>query len=1050
MFRHIAAVSSLLVFTVSVLAQAPLTINGIVDRATYTDTVSFSVPVVPGYSYAVTLDGARVPAVVPNVVNKVDYHEVTVWRTNMANGTLANGTVRFIVQASTRGSPEKGLIVWTPYPPVPSAASEFAGAQLHIIVPRDYPLGLDIPVAAWVDDSNDHIVRGNGSISAPGFETAAFRLVRGHGSGFLPAQTAAGALDYLATIASLTCSNRINLETGTSWITASGTLAADTTWPTDSRIALAADLTIPAGVTLTIGAGSIVKINPLVDIINSGTLIINGTLAQPVVLTPITRPAPERNTGAWGGIIMRGGRLVANGAILTGGGGATSFDFSPGSSHRSEQALLLVHSGSNASLTNCFLLNQAGQMMNGYNSDITLDHCLLQRAITSGESVGGTIIINHSAIIEFPSIDGVYNAAIADADYDAIYFTTGTHILKDSLIGFSKDDAIDSGSGGAGTVLVTNCWIESALHEALAWSGGGRQTWTYDSVNVNCGQGIEAGWTEGSADRSPDCFAERLLTTANSVGARFGDNYDWTYYGRLRMTNSLILHNYRDVYAKTWNTSGSSWNTNQWIDRLAQMDLRGNYFTTADSRFPANFTWDALADAARIAPFMTTPTNAPVGVGFAVWATSLAMSTILDGVPVRLSSFTAHPVSVDYTFSSAAGTLSAGKLNFAPGETLKRVFPAGFSLQDLSEIHVTLSNAEGGEITGFSDVVFMGTTAAPVASLAVATQQLPMERLGEGIPVRLSTPAAHTVSVPYRFTGSGDIELSAGTLAFDPGETLKWIDPPSAASTQYGILRFDVSGVSGASFTGPSTLMFVATDLAEQPAPTTLISRGAVWRYLDDGSNQGTAWRSPTFQDAAWAAGRAQLGFGDFDENTPINPTNRVTGTTNITFYFRSSFVATNETNFRDLSMWLLRDDGGVVYLNGNEVFRSTNMPLGTILFNTFANNTGENSIDTATLSSTNLTTGTNVAAVEIHQQALTSSDVSFDFELVANPVPAATPTQHLQAGVFQGGLTLGWGDSAYVLEQANAVTGAWSQVTSPSPITVSPTNAQMFFRLRR
>src|SRR5262245_44840870 len=128
--------------------------------------------------------------------------------------------------------------------------------------------------------------------------------------------------------------------------------------------------------------------------------------------TPTSRPAPERNTGAWGGILMRnGGKLVANGAILTGAGGATAFDFSPGSSHRSEQPLLLAHNGATVALTNCFLLNQAGQIANAYNSDITYDHCLLQRAITAGESVGGTIIISHSALIEFPSVDNVYNAA---------------------------------------------------------------------------------------------------------------------------------------------------------------------------------------------------------------------------------------------------------------------------------------------------------------------------------------------------------------------------------------------------------------------------------------------------------------------------------------------------------------------------------------------------------------------------------------------------------------------------------------------------------------
>src|SRR5439155_913020 len=49
------------------------------------------------------------------------------------------------------------------------------------------------------------------------------------------------------------------------------------------------------------------------------------------------------------------------------------------------------------------------------------------------------------------------------------------------------------------------------------------------------------------------------------------------------------------------------------------------------------------------------------------------------------------------------------------------------------------------------------------------------------------------------------------------------------------------------------------------PPPTTLIPVGSTWRYLDNGSNQGTAWRSVSFDDSAWKSGAAQLGYGDGD-----------------------------------------------------------------------------------------------------------------------------------------------------------------------------------------
>ena len=417
------------------------------------------------------------------------------------------------------------------------------------------------------------------------------------------------------------------------------------------------------------------KLNPLVNITNTGQVLINGTIERPVVFTSTNVVWPEKNAGAWGGFLMRGSsaELIANGAIFAGGGGAASFNFSPGSSHKPQQAVLLVHSGAKACLTNCAIINTAGQVHNGYASDITYDHCLAQRAITGGECAGGgTVLINHSAFIEFPVEDGVVDASIADGDYDALYFTEGTHLVLNSLVGFAKDDALDSGSGGAGTMLVTNCWIESALHEANAWSGGGRQCWTYDSVLMNCGQGFENGYSSGA--NSPLCNAERILSTANSVGLRVGDNYNWSYTGFLQVTNSLVLYNYRDLFLKTWNSpSGSSWDTNSWVDRVGQCHFGTNLITTSDARFPSNLLYDPARDGGRLEHWMGTPASAPVGIGLAIRTNRLSLAQLTNGIPVRLSSFTTNFVSVDYVLLGTNGPVASGILQFAPGETLKNL-----------------------------------------------------------------------------------------------------------------------------------------------------------------------------------------------------------------------------------------------------------------------------------------------------------------------------------------------------------------------------------------
>src|SRR4026207_484645 len=76
-------------------------------------------------------------------------------------------------------------------------------------------------------------------------------------------------------------------------------------------------------------------------------------------------------------------------------------------------------------------------------------------------------------------------------------------------------------------------------------------------------------------------------------------------------------------------------------------------------------------------------------------------------------------------------------------------------------------------------------------------------------------------------------------------------------------------------------------------AQTTLISTGAVWKYLDNGSDQGTAWRAISFNDSAWTNGPAELGYGDSTDGRPEATVISFGPDANnkyITTYFRRSF----------------------------------------------------------------------------------------------------------------------------------------------------------------
>jgi len=162
-----------------------------------------------------------------------------------------------------------------------------------------------------------------------------------------------------------------------------------------------------------------------------------------------------------------------------------------------------------------------------------------------------------------------------------------------------------------------------------------------------------------------------------------------------------------------------------------------------------------------------------------------------------------------------------------------------------------------------------------------------------------------------------------------------------------------------------------------------VVQAGATWSYLDDGSDQMTAWREPAFDDSAWPAGPAELGNGDNDEATPINI--GPIGDRFHTLYFRHAFEVPDPSIYSSLVVDLLRDDGGVVYLNGQEVFRS-NMPGGTITADTFASSVTANADETTYFSMgvdpALLVPGTNVLAVEIHQSDAGSSDISFNLRL--------------------------------------------------------------------
>ena len=196
-------------------------------------------------------------------------------------------------------------------------------------------------------------------------------------------------------------------------------------------------------------------------------------------------------------------------------------------------------------------------------------------------------------------------------------------------------------------------------------------------------------------------------------------------------------------------------------------------------------------------------------------------------------------------------------------------------------------------------------------------------------------------------------------------------------------------------YTTAQNTPLIVTALAPSTTTEDLIPfTAANWKYLDNGSDQGTAWIASAFPETGWKTGAAQLGYGDGDEATVVedNPVPGYTaGATDryITTYFRRAFTVAERYNITALTLTLTYDDAGAVYLNEAEAFRNANLAAGA-LYNTLASASGEATTPETALALSFLQDGINRVAVEMHQNQLNSSDISMDLRLRATrTVPA-------------------------------------------------------------
>ena len=180
-------------------------------------------------------------------------------------------------------------------------------------------------------------------------------------------------------------------------------------------------------------------------------------------------------------------------------------------------------------------------------------------------------------------------------------------------------------------------------------------------------------------------------------------------------------------------------------------------------------------------------------------------------------------------------------------------------------------------------------------------------------------------------------------------------------------------------------------EIGSSSAASTIFDYGSSFKYNDGNALPASNWNTNNYSDSNWKTGIAPLGYGNTSVATIIGyggvATNKYT-----TAYFRKTFQLSQLSSKTDFQITTQFDDGIVLYVNGTEIGRN-NMPAGTILHSTLASTYAENNAQSATFTIPQnlLTEGTNVIAVEVHQNSVTSSDLLLNMKLTCNASGSVT-----------------------------------------------------------
>ena len=394
--------------------------------------------------------------------------------------------------------------------------------------------------------------------------------------------------------------------------THSGVLAESQEWSGPQEHFITGNVVVPAGVTLTLGPGAIVKVGLGLNITvqSGGTLIAKGTVAQPIVVTSINDDSVGTSMGGvsappaagdWDSIYLSGGNATFDHVFLSYGGGPDSLN----------SGLISINgSGSVVSVSDSVLNQSTYRGIQAEFGTVNVTNCVVagcDRGIQSGLSgptvvnvINCTLDDNNYGLFAHGGVMNVANSIIADSLTAGLAWCCGS-----SLATFDHNDVwsrtgtyaspiwpVPNQTGINGNISKDPNFVDAAQ---------GNYGLNYGSPCINAADGAVAPLTDLDGDpcyNDPNTLIKTGVTNANGVYPDMGAfEFDRNAYSAVDLTVTNVAGPANVTAGQTatieWTdvNLGTAGAAGPWHDTISLVAMDGsNVLWVSDQLVAANMT----------------------------------------------------------------------------------------------------------------------------------------------------------------------------------------------------------------------------------------------------------------------------------------------------------------------------------------------------------------------------------------------------------------------------------------------------------------------------